>query len=327
MVDSRHSSCTARSFKKIFVSCLGPGTQTYFSHDPNRKPGEPGGIIFVIGPKWGTSYAPQSSRSDYSGQGILDSIRLRTCSSFIHLMGTYWPFVLPSALSADDFSKKLFKRLLAYCMKLHPHNPNPIQYAQNLMLQWMAHSWQDGCCGQIAGGDYNSRWLPGERGGQRSLFEWANENYFINGPRLIADRGGMSFVTFKRSDWNEGTCIDHILHAGEPECFDILGAFNDLGTFLDGISDHKPLIAVYKTPLPRSNMVTTMPKARPRPELPRSDKAQIAVFKSELSKMLSQVSPVVDSIAQAEEALEVSTQCVVQLVRKLNDTFRPKTKK
>ena len=100
MVDSRHLSCTARSFKKIFVSYLGDGTQTYFFHDSNHKPGEPGGIIFVIGPKWGTSYAPQSSRSDYSGQGILASIRLRTCSSFIHLMGTYWPFVPPSALSA-----------------------------------------------------------------------------------------------------------------------------------------------------------------------------------------------------------------------------------
>ena len=28
LVDTRHSPCTARSFKKIFVSCLGAGTQT-----------------------------------------------------------------------------------------------------------------------------------------------------------------------------------------------------------------------------------------------------------------------------------------------------------
>ena len=137
----------------------------------------------------------------------------------------------------------------------------------------------------------------------------------------------MNFITFKRNDWNEGTWIDHLLHAGDPACFDILGTFNDLGTLLDGISDHKPLIAVYKSPLPRSDTVKTMPKARPRPELPRSDKAQIAVFKSEMSQMLSQVSPMVHTITQAEEALEVSTQCAVQLVRKINETFRPKTKK
>ena len=324
MVDTRHSPCTTRSFKKIFVSCLGAGSQVYFSHDPNRRPGEPGGIVIVIGPKWGTSYMPQSSRTDYSGHGILASIRLRTSTSFIHIMGTYWPFVPPKAMSSDDVSKKLFNRLLAYCRKSHPQNPDPIQYVQHLLLQWMANAWQDGCCGQIAGGDFNSRWLPSDRGGQRALFDWANANYLINGPRHITDRGGMSFITYGRNDWSDGTWIDHLLHAGDPETFDIVGAFNDLGSLLDGVSDHKPLLAVYKTPPPFSSTVKTMPKPRPRPELPRSDKRQIASFKSELTKMLSQVSPTVNSISQAEEALEVSTQCVVHLVRRLNDSMRPK---
>ena len=115
LVDTRHSPNTTRSFKKIFVTNLGAGTQIYFSKDPNRKPGEPGGIIIVIGPKWGTSYAPQHSRTDYSGQGILASVRLSTGSSFINILGTYWPFVPSSAMSANDVSKKLYSRLLAYC--------------------------------------------------------------------------------------------------------------------------------------------------------------------------------------------------------------------
>jgi hypothetical protein len=191
----------------------------------------------------------------------------------------------------------------------------------------MANAWQEGCCGQIAGGDYNSRWLPSDRGGQRSLFHWANNNYFINGPRIIADRGNMSFITFARNDWMDGTWIDHLLHAGDPEIFDILGTFNDLGTLLDGVSDHKPLLTVYKTPPPMSSTVITVPKPRPRPELPRSDTRLIAEFKSSMSKMLSQVSPVVDNIRHAEEALEVSSQCAVHLVRKLRDSFRPKVSK
>ncbi len=127
----------------------------------------------------------------------------------MHIMGTYWPFVPPTAISADDVSKKLYNRLLTFCKKSHPQDPDPIKYVQNLMLQWMANAWQDKCCGPMAGGDYNSRWLPSDRGGQRSLFHWANENYLINGPRIIADRGNMSFITFGRNDWTDGTWIDH----------------------------------------------------------------------------------------------------------------------
>ena len=114
LVDTRHSSCTTRSFKKIFISSLGVGSQTYFSKDLSRKPGEPGGIVIIIGPKWGTSYMPQTSRTDNSGQGILASIRLRTSSTFIHILGTYWPFV-PSATANEDASKKLYNRLLTFC--------------------------------------------------------------------------------------------------------------------------------------------------------------------------------------------------------------------
>jgi hypothetical protein len=137
----------------------------------------------------------------------------------------------------------------------------------------------------------------------------------------------MSFITFGRDEWKEGTWIDHLLHAGDAEFFEILGAFNDLGSLLDGLSDHKPLMAAYRTSPPLSTAATIMPKPRPRPELPRSDTRQIAEFQAGLSAMLSQVAPIASTIEQAEEALELSTQCVINLVRTLNDSHHSTTKR
>jgi len=135
------------------------------------------------------------------------------------------------------------------------------------------------------------------------------------------------FVTYGRRDWEDGSWIDHILHAGDPEHIDILGAFNDLGSLLDDVSDHKPIRAIYRTSKPMFATVPAVPKPRRRPELPRSDKQQIARFKDRISTMLSQVAPSVDSLSQAEEALEVASQCIVQVVRELNEESRPRTKK
>ena len=327
LIDTRHSPQTARSFRRIFVQRLGAGSQLYFSKDPNRRPGEPGGIICVVSPTWGPSYLPQHSRSDSSGQGVMTCIRLRTESSFLSILGTYWPFVPVGASRMEESSKKLYNRLFQYCKTIHPQNPDPISHIQNLMVHWMTSAWEDGCTGFIATGDLNSRWLPTDHGGQRSIVDWANDNYLINGPRLIADRANMKFITFGRRDWEDGSWIDHILHAGDPDNIDILGAFNDLGSLLDDVSDHKPIRAVYRTHRPMFAAVASVPKPRKRPELPRGDKSQIARFKDRLSGMLSQVAPTVDSISEAEEALELASQCIVQVVRELNEESRPLTKR
>jgi hypothetical protein len=243
------------------------------------------------------------------------------------IVGTYWPFVPGASKRLEEMSKKLYNRLLAYCKTIHPQHPDPISHIQNLLLHWMASDMKDGCYGFVAAGDLNSRWLPSDHGGQRSIADWANDNYLINGPRLIADRTNMMFVTYGRRDWEDGSWIDHILHAGDPEHIDILGAFNDLGSLLDDVSDHKPIRAIYRTSKPMFATVPAVPKPRRRPELPRSDKHQIARFKDRISTMLSQVAPIVDSRPQAEEALEVASQCIVQVVRELNEEVRPRTKK
>ena len=56
---------------------------------PIRSHQGPGGIIFIIGPKWGPSFI--DGRSDDSGNGALAEIQLRTMQGKIHILGTYWP--------------------------------------------------------------------------------------------------------------------------------------------------------------------------------------------------------------------------------------------
>jgi hypothetical protein len=61
-----------------------------------------------------------------------------------------------------------------------------------------------------------------------------------------------------------------------------------------------------------------MPKAPPRPELPRGDRHQIAIFKTELRDALRRVTTVAVTPAEAEQALEEATAFTVQLVRSIN---------
>ncbi len=97
-VDTRHSVDQTRSFNKKFREQLGAGTTSYFSKDPSRKHGEPGGVGIIVGPRWGTSIDHNSSRTDLSGHGVLTKIRLNTKSGPLSIYGTYWPFVPSSGL-------------------------------------------------------------------------------------------------------------------------------------------------------------------------------------------------------------------------------------
>jgi hypothetical protein len=167
------------------------------------------------------------------------------------------------------------------------HDPDPIRFIQSITDQWISRDWEERADGIILGGDFNSRWLPGEHGGQRVLSTWADDRFLINGPRLVADRGHLEFYTFGRPP--SASWIDHILHAGSADRLDILGAFNDIGPFVDDISDHKPIMSVYKTSLPANGRIICMPKPPPRPEIPRGDKKQINAFKHAIRDALQQV--------------------------------------
>ena len=176
------------------------------------------------------------------------------------------------------------------------------------MVQWMNQDTAEGCEGHISCGDYNSKWSSSDIGGQRTLLQWASNNYLINGPRLIAERGNLTFITYGRAHRAGGTWIDHILHVGNPDIIDILGAFNDQGLFYDDISDHKPLIAIFRTSSPRGAKLTPVPKAAKRPELPRSDKRQIALFKFKLNEILQQIPYTTSSTTDAEIALDFASR-------------------
>ena len=184
--DTRHSQAYARSIKKLFVKLLGVGTKVYCSKDPNRRTGEPGGITIIIGPQWGPSYMSEDSRSDASGHGALARIHLRTDTGFMAILGTYWP-EKPSDKSVSH-RKGLWSRILEFRQQQKAHNPDPTVYIQELTLQWLAQDRQNGCQCSIIGGDMNSRWFSSDPGGQRSIKKWCEDNYLINGPRLIHDR-------------------------------------------------------------------------------------------------------------------------------------------
>ena len=369
--DSRHTSTTVRALKKHFVTLLGAGTKTYFSKDDGRLPGEPGGIAIIIGPKWGPSYIGDNSRTDFSGQGVLTRIHLRTETGFLAIYGTYWPErpYEPKPATSDDLppsadidstanpdrpvdqaqptattnssdgaskpthrstatstlqdSGKLWHRLLEYRKQQKAYNPDPILYLQDLTLTWMSHDRLEGCNAIILGGDLNSRWAARDKGGQRVIHKWCEDNYLINGPRLIHDKFApppdphsvitLQFITMGHTEWSKGTWIDHLLHAGDPTHIAVHGAFNALGADLDDVSDHKPLWASYITAPPADARVVTLPRPPKRPELPRHDQRQIAEYKSRISEVLQQLPRSVDTPEEAEEALEFASLFSVQL--------------
>ena len=329
--DTRHSDKTSRSYKRLFTALLGPGTRVYCSKDSKRRPSEPGGIIIVVGPKWGLSYISDKSRTDYSGQGALAQIFLRTETGTITILGTYWPECPSDSTRLGPGHKGLWSRILAYRNNMKAHNPNPIVYLQELILQWISLSRQQGCQGCVVGGDLNSTWLASEPGGQRTIQKWCDENCLINGPRQIHDELGPPinpsqgihhhFITWGRTEWTYGTWIDHILHTGDREHIDIVGACNSFGAEIDDVSDHKPIWGLYRTAKPAAATVIPLPKSAPRPELSRSDPRQIAVFKSRLADVLYQIPHSHETLAEAEEALEHATRFTVHLVRMINEEF------
>ena len=237
--DTRHSKNMAKSLKRRFVHRLGAGTKVYCSVDSRRKPGEPGGIVVIIGPKWGPSYLHNDSRTDDSGHGILASVRLRTTSGIISVAGTYWPSTTDDPKTADTGRSKLWNRVSEYRKGQQAHDPNPISYVKQLLLTWRLHDITHGSTCYIIAGDLNSTWLSSDPGGQRAIRQWATNNDLSNGPRMVHDAyapptvagSGIAhhFITYGCTTWTKSSWIDHVLHSGSPDHVSVLGACNALG--------------------------------------------------------------------------------------------------
>ena len=141
------------------------------------------------------------------------------------------------------------------------HKVNPITYLQELALKWAHTAAQTGSNAVILGGDLNSRWLPAERGGQRSIEEWCDTNFLINGPRQIADALKTTFIT-RGHETENGTWIDHILHLGHSDNIQVLGALNSQNSEWQGVTDHRPLWVHYATAQPSTCLLYTSPSPR-----------------------------------------------------------------
>ena len=87
----------------------------------------------------------------------------------------------------------------------------PLAYLQRISLQWILIAERHESEGTIRCGNLNATWTTSEKGGQHLLGPWAELNYFINGPRQMADRFGLKMITRHKND-RGGTWIDHIIH-------------------------------------------------------------------------------------------------------------------
>ena len=222
LTDTQHTDTSAAYFKKLVQSHLGGAAKIYasdttpreherrqrtnpkvqrkkrdsslprYQHAGSHMRKGPGGIIFIIGPRWGPSLL--TGRSDDSGHGALAEIQLKTQTGKIHILGTYWPEI-PDNKRIHPTASNLWSRVSFWLRDRHQHKVDPIQYLQDLAITWSHTAIRTGSEAVILAGDLNSRWLPSEHGGQRAIEGWCDMNLLINGPRLIADYLRTTFIT------------------------------------------------------------------------------------------------------------------------------------
>ena len=142
-----------------------------------------------------------------------------------------------------------------------------------MAIKWAHTALRTGSDFVILAGDLNSRWNNDDSGGQRSIEHWCDDNFLINGPKLISDHIAEPFIT-RGHELDDGTWIDHILHVGDISSIDVIGAFNAQGSEWEGVTDHRPLWAEYKTLEPSTDDPVRPQQLKPRIELPLGDKRQ-----------------------------------------------------
>ena len=153
MTDTRHSAVTMKACIRLLRDKLGAGTAVNGSVDAKRRPGEPGGIITVIGLQWGHSYVRELSKTYFSEHGLLTAVILETVDGRLCVLGTYWPS-LPDHNHVGN--RGLWTRIYEYCSQTGAYDPDPILYVQDLTLQWIASARVAGYKKIFLSGDLNS---------------------------------------------------------------------------------------------------------------------------------------------------------------------------
>ena len=350
LTDTQHTATSADYYRKILQARLGgaarlfasattsrqherrqrqketcktrPATNNRGRNRSNRMHNGPGGIMFLIGTRWGPSLA--NGRSDDTGHGALAEIQLRTQNGMLNILGSYWP-EKPMASHVQATAINLWSKVTTWLHGRNIRNSTPIQYLQDLALGWVNTALRTGSKGVILAGDLNSTWLAKERGGQRAIEHWCDDSFLINGPRLISDLLKIPFFT-RGHELEDGSWIDHILHTGDTEYIDILGAFNSRGTEWEGVTDHRPLWAHFSTHQPSTEMPIRPQKLKGKVELPLGDKRQIQDFSKRLTTVVSQIPYDGDDSKAAELYLENLSKFIVDTTEDINNTYNTSTR-
>ena len=278
--------------------------------------------MFLIGTRWGPSLA--NGRSDDTGHGALAEIQLRTQHGLINILGSYWP-EKPMTSHIQSTALNLWSKVTTWLHGRNVRSSTPIQYLQDLALGWVNTALRTGSQGVILAGDLNSTWLANERGGQRAIENWCDDSFLINGPRLISDLLKIPFFT-RGHELDDGTWIDHILHSGDTEHIDILGAFNSRGAEWEGVTDHRPLWAHYSTHQPSTEMPIRPQKLKAKVELPLGDRRQIQDFTKRLTTVVSQIPYDGEDSEAAELYLENLSKFIVDTTEDINNTYSTGTR-
>jgi hypothetical protein len=274
--------------------------------------------MFLVGPKWGPSLI--NGRSDDSGHGALAEIQLRSQQGRIHILGTYWP-EKPEPARIQPNASNFWSTIKYWLRDRQQFNDDPIVYLQNLATKWAHTALRTGGDAVILAGDLNSTWKSHESGGQRSIETWCNDNFWINGPRHISDHIGQKFIT-RGHELDTGTWIDHILHMGDVQHIDTLGAFNSIDDVWEGVTDHRPLWAHYSTSDPTTEVPVRPQSLKPRVELPNGDPRQIADFRRKLKETVKQIPYDGEDSKAAELYLENLTAFMVDTTEEINKLYR-----
>ena len=352
LTDTRHTQTAAAFFKRTVKSHLGGAATLYATETTSRNYGvrqrhsdharrrshtgipttrlkcpvskEPGGIIIIIGPKWGPSLV--TGRNDDTGFGVLAEVQLRTQRKHVHVLGTYWP-AEPTADRIRRPAKNLWSRVHYWLRDRHLHHRSPVAYLQQLAVTWINTALRTDCDAVLLLGDFNSRWLSQENGGNRAIRDWCQDNFLVNGPRQVSDTlrattDSPPIFTTRGHELDEGTWIDHILHCGHIEDIEVLGAFCSQGIEWEGVTDHRPLWAVYKTALPSTPMPVRPQALQSRVELPLTDRGQVEQFQTRIRRIVAQIPYVGVSDQEAEHYLDNLSRHMVDTVADINAARR-----
>eukprot|EP01034_Spumella_vulgaris_P029000 gene29000-35971_t len=206
-MDAQAAKRSGRYLAKEFKTVLGLGTQTHTSQYRgnqvtvrNGVP-TPGGIVIVVGPKWGKSVTKFTD--DPSGTGVACELLLQGANGLLQIIATYWPVK-------------------------HTADKDNTTTLQGQLNQWLASTNQPqgpqktNSCTIIAG-DLNTT--------AKLLHKWSDEHDLWNA--IEEDHLNTSSFYTRTGTSSAGTIsktnIDHILHSGSEHNIHYMRAGNSHG--------------------------------------------------------------------------------------------------